>query len=202
MGHRSHQRTGEAHERLGEGIDGLPVAAMRLASSAERLDYGNAADELDSRAVDASQPGDELLHARPAGLHGVAQEQEEAGERQQRGDGHAPVQRKQINDRDQDRAHCARHRRVEVRGQAVQRGDVVLHRLLDLARCPAGEPAQRHPGQPPRGGQAQMVRDAVVGQVGGQLAGRHQRHAGEHGSHARHDRPPDVALCRCSISVA
>ncbi|CUK03366.1 Uncharacterised protein [Achromobacter sp. 2789STDY5608615] len=191
MGHRRHQRTREAAEGLGESIHGLVVAAMRLAIDAERLDHRHPADELDGRAVQALEPGDEGLHLGAAGLHGAAQEQEEPRKWQQRRQRHAPVQREQVDDRQPDGARRAAHRRVEMRGQAVQRGDVILHRLLDLARRAAGEPAQRRLRQPPRHGQAQVMRDAVVGQMRGQLAGGHQRHAGEQASHAGARHPPE-----------
>ncbi len=189
--HRRHQRTSKTGESCGKGVDGLAVAAMRLARVAERLDHGHAAHELDRCAIQAPEPFDELLHVRPPGLHGPAQEQEEAGERQQRHQRQAPVLHEQVDDRNRDAARGAPNRRVEMRGQAVQRADVVLHRLLDLARRPVGEPSQRHLRQPLRGGQAQVVRKTVIGQMGRQFAGRDQRHANEHGCQTGNDSPPD-----------
>ena len=78
--------------------------------------------------------------------------------------------------------------------EAVQGVDVILHRLLDLARGPAGEPAQRHLPQALHGLQAQLMGEAVVGQVRGQLAQRHQRHAEEQASDAGDDGWPDIAV--------
>ena len=192
MGHGAHQRAREGGEGAGEAVDRLAIAAMRAASVAEGLDHGYAVDELDRGVVDAAEPFHEFLHVRAAGLHGAAQEQEEARKRQQRDDGQAPVHGEQVGRRRHDGARRASHGGVEVRGQAVQRGDVVLQHLLDLARGALREPAQRHLGQPPRG-QAQMMGEAVVGQVGGQFAGQDQRHAREQADHAGDDQRPDVA---------
>ena len=146
MGHGAHQRAREGGEGAGEAVDRLAIAAMRAASVAEGLDHGYAVDELDRGAVDAAEPFHEFLHVRAAGLHGAAQEQEEARKRQQRDDGQAPVHGEQVGRRRHDGARRASHGGVEVRGQAVQRGDVVLQHLLDLARGALREPAQRHLG--------------------------------------------------------
>ena len=171
---------------------------MRAAVCAECLDHRNAADEFDRRAVDASKASDEGLHIGAAGPHGAAQEQEEAGKRQQRDDRKAPIHGEQVEHGNQDRAARASHRGVEVRGQAVQGGDVVLHGLLDLARGAAGEPPQRNPRQPVRDSQAQLGSEPVVGQVGEQLTGQDQRHAGQQAYGAGDGDPPDfIPRRRC-----
>ncbi|MNM13753.1 hypothetical protein D3C81_239490 [compost metagenome] len=135
-----------------------------------------------------------MFHVAAAGFHGAAEEQEEAGKGQDGDEGKAPVHGEQIENRNGDGADGARRCRVKVGGEAVQGIDVVLHRLLDLARGAAGKPAQRYLPQALHGLQAQLMGDAVVGQMRGQLAQRNQRHAGKQAGHAGEDGGPDARL--------
>ncbi len=199
IGARRHQRTRKAEEGVGKAIDGLAVAAMGAPAGAKGLDHGNAVHELHHRVVDARQSRAKGRHVGTAGLHGVAHHQKEDAERQGRDQGHAPVHGHQVDRRSGHRARAAPHRGVEVRGQLVQGGHVVLHGLLDLARGPLGEPAQRHTRQPLHGRQAQPVGEAVVGQMGNQLARRHQGHAREQADKAQRDDAPGI--CRHHAAI-
>ena len=166
---------------------------MHLVTGSKCLEHRHAIDELDHGVVDTAHAGDKRLHIVLAGLDRPGEEQKETGERQDRDNCQAPVQRKQIDQRNHNGATRSPHRRIEMRGQAVQRIDVVLYRLLDLPRCPAGKPAQWHTAQTPDNGQTQVMGDAIVGQMRKQLSGRDQQHTQAQARYSDQYRPPQLA---------
>ena len=193
IGHRPHQRAGETDKGAGKRIDSLAVTALGLVCASKCLEHRHAVDELHHGIVDTAHARDERLHIVLAGLDRPGEKYKETGERQDRDHCQAPVQRKQIDQRNSHGTARTPHRGVEMRGEAVQRIDIVLYRLLDLPRCPLREPAQRHTAQAPHNGQAQMMGDAVVGQVRQQLARRDQQHAKAQAGDSDQYRPPQLA---------
>ncbi|MPN08380.1 hypothetical protein SDC9_155662 [bioreactor metagenome] len=143
-GHGDHQWASEIRKCTGKSIHGISVTGVDRTRTTKSLDDRNPARELHRSAVDPPKPCNELLHVSIAGFHCALEKNEESGKWQQRKDRHAPIQHKQINHCNHNRPGRTPHGGIEMRGQAVQRRDIVLQCLLDLPRGAGCEPAQRH----------------------------------------------------------